>query len=99
MAPNARENKTNKPAQPDPNNFRIPRVRQTARRSISGRAPRKTLVRMNTRAIRQLVIEAEQFEREQEAQQREREQEVQQEEVVQAMETTETRETTAAQVP
>ena len=94
MAPNARENKDNKPAQPDPNNFRIARVRPTARRGRG--SPRKTAARVDTRAIRQLVIETER---------REREQEAQQEEVIHVqcrlipMETTETRETTAAQVP
>ena len=61
MAPNAREN-DDRPARPEPNQIRIPRVRMTARRSVGGRAPRKTVARVNGRVIRQLVIEARQNE-------------------------------------
>ncbi|CBY23567.1 unnamed protein product [Oikopleura dioica] len=68
MAPNASEdNKT--PARPDANNFRIPRVRMTARRSVGGRAPRKTVARVDTVLIRRMIIEdREQQAREEQAQ-------------------------------
>jgi hypothetical protein len=57
MAPNAPAN-NERPARPEPEQIRIPRVRQTARRSVGGRAPRKTVARVNGREIRRLVIEA-----------------------------------------
>jgi hypothetical protein len=68
MAPNAAEN-NERPARPEPEQIRIPRVRQTARRSVGGRAPRKTVARVNGREIRRLVIEAHRNELAQQAQQ------------------------------
>jgi hypothetical protein len=67
MVPNGREN-NERPTRPEPEQIRIPR-RSFSRKSVGGKAPRKTAARVNGREIRRLVIEAHRQEQQQQQQQ------------------------------